>query len=64
MADNDRLTLVGDDNGNHGNRLFADIYLGTTPIGGLFCSKEHFSVVEKALSLYNKALDEAPTSKE
>lgn len=54
----DRLSIVRDEKGDHAARIFADVYLGSTPVGGLFCSPEHFSVVEKALSLYNATLEE------
>jgi hypothetical protein len=60
----ERLSIVRDEKGDHATRIFADIYLGATPIGGLFCSPEHLAIVESVFIPYNWALEEASARKE
>lgn len=60
----DRLSIVRDEKGDHATRIFADIYLDATPIGGLFCSPEHLSVMERVFTSHNQSLEEATASKE
>jgi len=50
--------------GDHSKREFADIYLGDTVIGGLFCSPEQLAFMTSLFNSYNQTLDAASQVKE
>ena len=59
-----KLYIVRDPDGDHSKREFADIYMGESVVGGLFCSPEQLVLITSVFNSYNQTLDAASQVKE